>query len=44
MSKGLRNYPVSQRRAIALRRTAAGVRVKGNGYWAAIAYLAGTNA
>ena len=40
MSKGLRNYPASARRAVALRRTAAGVRDKGNGYWAAIDYLA----
>ena len=40
MSKGLRNYPASARRAVALRRTAAGVRDKGNGYWAAIDHLA----
>lgn len=39
MAKGLRNYPASQRIAIARRRAAAGVRVKGNGYWAAIDFL-----
>lgn len=44
MSKSLKSYPPSQRKAVALRRTAAGVRIKGNGYWAAIAFLSGSNA
>lgn len=39
MSKGLRSYPENQRMAVAMRRT-QNPKEKGNGYWAAVDYLA----
>lgn len=37
MSKGLSSYPEERRKFIALRRVKT--PTKGNGYWAAVAYL-----
>lgn len=38
MSKGLRSYPESVRLSVAMRRTQR-PKEKGNGYWAAVAFL-----
>jgi hypothetical protein len=39
MSKGLRSYPEGMRLSVAMRRTQR-PKEKGNGYWAAVAFLA----
>ena len=39
MSKGLLSYPAEKRLSIAMRRTQK-PKEKGNGYWAAVGYLA----